>query len=115
MPKRPTSEIADPNIKYGNKPYHPLAKKIIPILVKIARGNQPPITYGELGNKLGLRSGRFTALRLRWPLGSIERAIKEQLNELQNVDVPQLTSLVITKGSKLPGRGIAGFIEGKEP
>jgi hypothetical protein len=104
MPKRPTAEIADGDIVAGTKPYHYVARKALPYLVRQAKA-RVPIVYGDLAKEVGLPNAR----NLNFPLGCIGKALI-LLGERTGEKIPPIQSIVIKKGKELPSEGFDWFI-----
>jgi hypothetical protein len=72
------------------------AKSAWPLLVRRARENGPPYTYGELCAELGLHHRAAS-----WFLGVIQNYCKRH-------HLPPLQALAVNKKTRLPGGGYVG-------
>ena len=89
----------------GDKPYHECARAALPLLVRQAVARKR-ITYESLAKELGMPNPR----NLNNPLGSIGNSLK-QLGEEWKQPIPQIQTIVVRKGKKLPGPGIDWFLD----
>lgn len=93
---------------YGNKPREIAARKIFPILVKLANDGPPPITYGELADRIvkyipdGSRDQPGPRAKwMGWPLGNIWHRLFDYQQE-SNIEIPYLTTIVVNKDTRVP-------------
>ena len=93
----------DPQLNmFGNdKNYQKVARDAFPILIQLTRIKET-ITYGELAKKIGVSNAR----NLDYPLGSISTTLyelqEEWAEEIPRIDIPRLTSIVVSKDTRLP-------------
>ena len=80
---------------------------ILPILVRQAMDSQE-ITYGKLGEELGLHHRA-----LRHPLGCIRRILSEMSEQWQE-NIPWIQGLVVNKNTGLPGDNV-NFLHHTDP
>ena len=87
---------------YGKKRSQKAGREIFPILIQVAIDGQDPITdtitYGCLADRIGKPGG---ALSMHWALGCVLRTLCECREEL-GIDIPQLTTIVVSKGDGRP-------------
>lgn len=92
---------------FGDKLYQQRARRALPMLVRQALSNQP-IVYEALASELGMINPR----NLNFVLGSVGRTLGElsATARWNKRKPPHLQSLVINKGTKLPGPGFDNFL-----
>jgi len=92
---------------FGDKLYQERARKILPILVRQAKFEQP-LTYKDLAKEIGIPNPR----NLNYPLGCIGDVLNE-LSTKMEVEIPHIQALVKNKHENLPGNGFDGFLKAK--
>lgn len=75
------------------------SRAILPILVRQAMAGQM-ITYGDLGEELGLHHRT-----LRHPLGCIREVLSEMSTQWAE-EIPQIQGIVVNKQTRLPGESV---------
>lgn len=92
---------------FGDKLYQERARKILPVLVRQAKFEQP-LTYEDLAKEIGIPNPR----NLNYPLGCIGDVLNE-LSTKMEVEIPHIQALVKNKHESLPGNGFDGFLKAK--
>ena len=90
----------------GDKLYQKRARRALPLLVRQAKAEGPPISYGNLAEELCMPNAR----NLNFPLGSIGASL-QLLREKWEDNIPRIQVLVVNKNTGLPGKGIVPFLE----
>ncbi len=104
MKVKSTQFVCDPMFT-GDKLYQKRARQVMPLLVRQATV-QKSVYYKELAAEMGMPNAR----NLNFVLGSVGATLDE-LNAKWGEKIPHIQSLVINKGSGLPG---SGFFGGKD-
>ena len=108
MSKKSTAEkTAIKDVLNGDMLYQKRARKALPILVRQAKAEQP-IIYSDLAQELNMPNPR----NLDYVLGAIGNALIG-LGKERGEKIPPIQSLVINKGSLMPGEGFEGFLPDK--
>ena len=89
--------------------YQQRAARALPLLVRQAEAGGVPITYEQLARELDIPNPR----NLNYVLGSVGVSLSE-LSAEWNQPIPPLQSLVISKGTGLPGSGFVDFLADPE-
>ncbi len=100
---RQTAQIANSDLA-GNKIYLQRARIVLPYLIRQAKAGQT-IFYSDLAEETAIPNPR----NLNYVLGAIGKALIK-LSKKSKIEIPQIQCLVINKNTRLPGEGIAWFI-----
>lgn len=92
---------------FGDKLYQKRARKILPILVRQAKFEQP-LTYENLAKEIHIPNPR----NLNYPLGCIGDVLNE-LSLKMGIEIPHIQALVKNKHEDVPGKGFDGFLKKK--
>ena len=88
----------------GEKLYQQRARIVLPMLVRQAWSGQP-VRYEMLATEAGMSNPR----NLNYPLGCIGERLDALADEWDD-EIPHIQSLVVGKGTGLPGDGFDGFL-----
>ena len=91
----------------GDELYQIRARKILPILVRQAKAEQP-IFYFDLAREVEMHHRT-----LNYPLGLIGDALMG-VNEEGKFDVPPIQALVVNQKTAMPGEGFKKFLSSKQ-